>query len=67
MAICSECEADVDVDEFYVDRGDQLSCAECGANLVISELSPIALALVDEESAGALDESADEDADDDWN
>lgn len=67
MAICSECEADIDVDEFDVDRGDQLSCSECGASLVVSGLSPIMLALADEESAGDvgdLDEPANEDRDD---
>ncbi len=66
MAICSECEADVDVDEFDVDRGDQLSCSECGANLVVSGLSPLRLKLADEESADDVDEPADEDGDDDW-
>ncbi len=66
MAICSECEADVDVDEFDIDRGDQLSCSECGANLVVSGLSPLRLKLADEESADDVDEPADEDGDDDW-
>ena len=56
MAICSECGGDFDVDEFDVDRGDQLSCPECGANLVVFGLSPITLELADEESAGDLDE-----------
>lgn len=65
MAICSECEADSDVDEFDVDRGDQLSCSECGATLVVSGLSPIVLQLVDVESVGDVDEPADEDSDDD--
>ena len=65
MAICSECEADIDVDEFDVDRGDQLSCSECGATLVVSGLSPIVLQLVDVESVGDVDEPADEDSDDD--
>ena len=65
MAICSECEADVDADEFDVDRGDQLSCSECGANLVVSGLSPLRLELADEESAGDVDKPADEGADDD--
>lgn len=60
MAICSECGADIDVDEFDVDRGDQLSCSECGANLVVFGLSPITLGLADEEAAGDLDEPADE-------
>ena len=64
MAICSECEADIDVDEFDVDRGDQLSCSECGANLVVSGLSPIMLQLVDAESVGDVDEPADENGDD---
>ena len=68
MAICSECGADIDIDEFDVDRGDQLSCAECGANLVVFGLSPITLELADEESAGDpgdLDEPADEGEDED--
>ncbi len=61
MAICSECGVDIDVDESDVDRGDQLSCLECGANLVVFGLSPITLELADEESAGDLDEPADGD------
>lgn len=65
MAICSECEAEIDVDEFDVDRGDQLSCSECGAMLVVSGVSPIVLQLVDVESVGDVDEPADEDGDDD--
>ncbi len=65
MAICSECGADIDVDEFDVDRGDQLSCAECGANVVVFGLSPITLELADEESAGNLDEPSDGERDDD--
>ena len=67
MALCSECEADIDVDEFDVDRGDQLSCFESGASLMVSGLSPIALALADEESASEVDELADENRDDDGN
>ena len=69
MAICSQCVADLDVDEFDVERGDQLSCSECGAALVVSALSPVVLELVDEESVGDLGEPGDEDADedeDDW-
>ena len=65
MAICSECGADIDVDEFDVDRGDQLSCYECGANLAVFGVSPITLELADEESAGNLDEPSDGERDDD--
>ena len=52
MAICSACESDFDVDEFDVDRGDQLSCPECGANLVVSALSPLELASWSRRTAG---------------
>ena len=55
MAICSECGADIDVDEFDVDRGDRVSCVECGADLVVFGLSPITLQLADAESAHGVD------------
>ena len=31
MASCAECDADIEVDEFDVDKGDRLSCPECGS------------------------------------
>ena len=69
MATCTECEAEMDVDEFDVDRGDQLSCPECGANLEVVSLSPVELDVVSEDdddddvaSGGDVD-SAD---DDEW-
>ena len=40
MAICPECEADIDVDEFDVDKGDQISCPECGTNLEVIAVAP---------------------------
>ena len=33
MATCPECDAEIEVDEFDVDKGDQLSCPDCGSNL----------------------------------
>jgi alpha-aminoadipate carrier protein LysW len=69
MAICSACESDFDVDEFDVDRGDQLSCPECGANLVVSALSPLELERADEPGADFVEseDGGDEDGDeDDW-
>jgi Uncharacterized paraquat-inducible protein A len=59
MATCPECDADVEVDEFDVDKGDQLSCPECGSNLEVTGLSPIELDLAPE------DDEEDEDADED--
>ena len=61
MANCSECGADVDIDEFDVDRGDRLSCSECGATLVVSALSPLGLQLADTESC-EVDEPAEGEA-----
>ena len=57
MAICSGCGVDVEIDGFDVDIGDQLSCSECGANLVVTELSPVTLELADEETSGGFGES----------
>ena len=41
MATCEACEVEMDVDEFDVDIGDELSCPECGMNLRVASLSPI--------------------------
>src|ERR1051325_2873286 len=58
MASCPECDAEIEVDEFDVDKGDQLSCPECGSNLEVVSLSPIELDV-------APDDDEDEDEDDD--
>src|SRR5688572_12368740 len=54
MATCPECDAEIEVDEYDVDKGDLLSCPECGSNLEVTGLSPI-----------ELDVAGDEDDDDD--
>ena len=57
MAICPECDAEIEVDEFDVDKGDQLSCPECGSNLEVTGLSPIELDIApDDEDAAAADQ-----------
>jgi alpha-aminoadipate carrier protein LysW len=43
----------MEVDEFDVDKGDLISCPECGSNLEVTSLSPLEL------------EAADDDDDDD--
>jgi alpha-aminoadipate carrier protein LysW len=60
MATCPECDAEIEVDEFDVDKGDQLSCPECGSNLEVVGLSPIELDLAADE-----DEEDEEDLEDD--
>ncbi len=64
MPICCECDADIDVDEFDIERGDELSCTECGANLKVSAVSPIEFEPAEPEAAE--DDDPDDDADDDW-
>ncbi len=56
MATCPECDAEIEVDEFDVDKGDQLSCPECGSNLEVIGLSPIELDLADEDDDDDDDE-----------
>jgi lysine biosynthesis protein LysW len=67
MATCPECDADIEVDEFDVDKGDQLSCPECGSNLEVTSLSPLELDVApeDDEDDDDLDDEDDDDLDDD--
>jgi E3 ubiquitin-protein ligase HUWE1 len=58
MAICPACDAEVEVDELDADVGDELSCPECGQNLVVNGTDPIELDFAD-------DEDEEEDDDDD--
>jgi len=68
MAICPECDAEIEVDEIDVDKGDQFSCPECGSNLEVTGLSPIELDLApdeDDEDDDDDDLEDDDDADED--
>jgi alpha-aminoadipate carrier protein LysW len=60
MATCPECDADIEVDEFDVDKGDLISCPECGSNLEVVSIAPVELEAVDDED----DEDEDDDAED---
>ena len=53
MATCAACEAEMDVDEFDVDRGDLLSCPQCGANLEVVGLGPVEFDVAVEEDVDA--------------
>ncbi len=61
MSCCPACDADIDVDEFDVDRDDEISCPECGSNLVVAAVAPVALHPVPgDEEASAPSQDADE-------
>ena len=40
MATCPECDAEIEVDEFDVDKGDLISCPDCGSNLEVTSIVP---------------------------
>jgi len=46
---CPECDADVHVD-LDTDKGDIVSCEECGTDLEVVGLDPVELDIVEEES-----------------
>jgi len=48
-AICPECDSPIDVDEYDVDVGDELTCSECGSLLRVSSDSPVEFEIADEE------------------
>ncbi len=55
MPLCPACDAEVELDEFDVDKGEIVSCPECGVDLEVVGLSPI-----------ELDVAAPGEEDDDW-
>ena len=57
-AICPECDSPIDVDEFDVDIGDELTCSECGSLLRVASDSPLEFEIADEEDE--LDEAEEE-------
>lgn len=65
MAICPACDAEVEVDEVDADVGDELSCPECGENLVVSGTEPIELDFADDEDEEDEDDDAAEEEVDD--
>jgi alpha-aminoadipate carrier protein LysW len=56
---CPECDVDVHVDT-DADKGDIVSCEECGTDLEVVGLDPVELDIVEEDD---LDDDLDEDED----
>jgi alpha-aminoadipate carrier protein LysW len=56
---CPECDAEVHVDT-DADKGDIMSCEECGTDLEIVGLDPVELDIVEDEDLGDEDEEEDE-------
>jgi alpha-aminoadipate carrier protein LysW len=70
MATCPECDAELDVDEFEVEKGDVISCPDCGSNLEVTSVAPLEIEVVTEDDEDEDDEfeededEVDEDGDD---
>jgi alpha-aminoadipate carrier protein LysW len=61
-AICPECDSPIDVDQYDVDVGDELTCSECGSLLRVASDSPLEFEVADEEDD--LDEEEESETDD---
>jgi len=73
MATCPECDAELDVDDFDVEKGDVISCPECGSNLEVTGVSPLDVEVIgddddeEDEDEEELDEEGEEDEEqEDW-
>ena len=61
-AICPECDSPIDVDEFDVDVGDELTCSECGSLLRVASDSPLEFEIADEDDDLDEEEEVSDDA-----
>jgi len=62
MAICPECEFEIDIDEYDVERGDTLDCDNCGVTLEIIGLNPIEVEVASDDEEDEDDEDGDVDS-----
>ena len=46
LPICPACDSEIEIDEMDVDKGEMIGCPECGADLLVTNISPIVLELV---------------------
>jgi alpha-aminoadipate carrier protein LysW len=65
MATCPECDAPVEIDEVDAGVGDEISCTECGQNLVVVGTDPLELDFATDEDDEDEDEDDDLDDEDD--
>jgi alpha-aminoadipate carrier protein LysW len=57
-ASCPECDSPIDVDEYDVDIGDELTCSECGSLLRVSSDAPLEFEIADDDD---VDDDEEED------
>ena len=49
MGVCPDCQAEIEIDEFDVDKGEVISCPECGVDLQVLNIAPLEFDVADEE------------------
>ena len=49
MSRCPECETDLELEGYDLDVGETINCPECSTELRITNVDPIAVALVETE------------------
>jgi alpha-aminoadipate/glutamate carrier protein LysW len=59
-AICPECDSPIDVDQYDVDIGDELTCSECGTLLRVSNDAPLEFEAADDDDEDLDDDEEDE-------
>ncbi len=65
MVKCTECEAEIDLDEEEVEEGEVVVCPECSVELEVAQIHPVQLkAILDEDDDDDLDTLDDDDDDD---
>ncbi|MCU0242842.1 MAG: lysine biosynthesis protein LysW [Vicinamibacteria bacterium] len=52
MTLCPACDAELEIDEFDIDKGETIACPECGVDLVVVGLSPVELDIAEREDEG---------------
>ena len=60
IGTCPDCEADVHVDT-DADKGDSVTCEECGTSLEVVGLDPVELDIVEDDADDDDDDDEDED------
>ncbi len=64
MAICPECETDLDLDEEELEEGEIVSCPECGTDFEVVTKNPLELKPVEEYDEDEEEEDSDEEDED---
>lgn len=65
MAVCPECDTDLDVDEEELEEGEIVSCPECGVEFEVVTKSPLELNPVEDLDEDDEEEEADDEEDGD--